>query len=87
MSDQDKMNNIEQEDLLVMLKAKHQWQLSGANVEKSILEQHVKELEYKNIFLNVLLKYKLSITDVIDDTGRINPTNPTKPEIEENKEI
>jgi hypothetical protein len=42
------------------------------SAEKAILESKVADLEYKSFILNVYLKYKLSMSDSIDEnTGKI----------------
>lgn len=63
---------ISQQELTAIKNAKTKIGLAAAQAEKAIAEHKAAELEYRNTFLMVMVKYKLEVEDSIDEnTGKV----------------
>jgi len=62
---------IDPNDLKVLNALKAKKQVAFLEAEKYVLKHDLVELEHKNVLLQLIIKYKLSTNDNIDDEGNI----------------
>lgn len=72
MSDNLEVEKISEVDFLNLELAKSKKQLAVAGAKTAMAEGEAAELAYKNIVLQLFMKYKLTSSDSISEDGTIN---------------
>lgn len=66
-----KITNIIETDRLLLELAKSRRQIALAQAEKAMAQQESAEISYRYIVLQLYMKYGLSESDAIDESGKI----------------
>lgn len=78
---EEKKEFISHEDQLILLQMRAKASLALAIAEKVQSQYRLAEIEYKNVILNLFVKYKMGPEDRIDEaSGEISRAMPECPE-------